>query len=407
MNLQEAVSMQPLYLPQPLPVIPKTRTKHQVGRRVSDMAHMIKQRLTIAAGSGEYLTGEQWADRWLSSKKFVLMEVDINAAACCSNPAHPDRVKHFINAGTMADEPIVIDLNKRKRGMTALGYIPEIVVLDGKHRTTAARQRGEVRIMAWVGTKALKRMALIGPPKKNGNGNGIIKAIGSPLSTACQLRAAVGMSRPEPVGLQDTGEAGSRPHDTMHSKKKVKKLRTAQIRENQGPVLSDSGVFSSKQESGKMARSSGSLEESSSDSLPIHHQKKLKWNARKSQVFAPGTKPGYTDRFGQAPLMGPGTGVGPRVLNKGATNSDFSRVVKAGGPGSGRRCVTCKGKGRIPAKDENSLPKQCPDCHGVGKQYDVLKGSKLIKKMRTKKRMKFTAPPGREEQSFEVKRKVW
>lgn len=148
MNLQEAHSLTQLQIPvQGITV--KTRTKLQVAKRV----------FTLAAAGGFPYTGmsfQDWAKKWLTSDTYRLMEIDINAAASPHLPKNPERVAFRLLCATDSVDPIVVDLNKQKTGKSHLGYIPKVVVLDGKHRKQAQMLQGHTKILAWVGCRAEK-----------------------------------------------------------------------------------------------------------------------------------------------------------------------------------------------------------------------------------------------------------
>jgi hypothetical protein len=149
-NLTQAMSQATLMVP-PAGKALKTRTKHQVAKRVFQLA---------AAGGFPYTgqTYRDWAKKWLTSATYRLMEIDINAAASPHLPKNPERVAYRLLCEVNSTDPIVVDLNKQKTGKSHLGYIPEIVVLDGKHRKQGQMLQGRTRILAWVGCRAEKKI---------------------------------------------------------------------------------------------------------------------------------------------------------------------------------------------------------------------------------------------------------
>jgi len=322
MNLQSAKALSDLRTPQPKKTEPKVRDVLQVARRVFKLA---------AQGGFPYKhqTPETWAKKWLSSKEFVLMEIDINAAASLNKPKNPARVSHYLHCSVESLDPIVVDVNKRKEGKTRLGYIPEVVVHDGKHRKLAQIMNGRFTIMAWVGKKALKKIK----PSKivkalhasavHPNGNGLAK--GSTAITEYLYGATV-PGQGIPTVKQDAGVGGSRPVDSMHSKRKTVKK-----------VKADCNACG--------ARSSGSLESTpdpsdakippdpSDASTQVSPSDRLEWNPKKAQLYAPGTGPGYTDQFGSPNLQTISEdSSSTRVTNKGASGSDFARNMHATAP---------------------------------------------------------------------------
>src|SRR6266404_1156126 len=120
MNLQQAVDLAMLREPPKVVVKPKTRSALQVAKRVHQLA---------AQGGFPYTgrTVEQWARKFMSSPEFILMEIDINAAASPHKPRNPSRVMYYMKCSVESLEPIVVDLNKNKSGKTLLGYIPEVI----------------------------------------------------------------------------------------------------------------------------------------------------------------------------------------------------------------------------------------------------------------------------------------
>lgn len=330
MNLEQSQVMADLRMPVPVRTRLQTKSAIQIAKKVLALAedigeHMVFKRISAAAKAkgkkSKRHTPQSWADRWISSDEFVLMEVSINAAASPNPPKNPKRVKHYIKAATSkeANEPIIIDINKREVGRSAHGFVPDVIVIDGKHRRQAKLTIGEKRIMAWIGKKALKK---IKPSKIFSNGieyDRDVRVTGTRLDTTLAIHSAVAPS----VGLaksvmrQDVGEGGSRPVDNVHGKKMK------------------SGATGDCNACG--ARSSGSFDSDSSTSTSVPEmsdspfsENKPKWDPKKPNMQTPGTGLGYSNRFASPNLISPGSGVGPRVLNKGASKSDYSRIVKSG-----------------------------------------------------------------------------
>lgn len=300
MNLEQTQILQSLREPPKKTVVTKKRSRLQVARRVFQLA---------AQGGFPYtgMTAEQWAKSWLPSKEFVLCEVNIHAAASINvnvvasphPPKNPNRVNHYLQCSVDAMDPIVVDLNRRKVGRSYLGYIPEIVVLDGKHRKKAQLQQGRTRILAWVGASALKLMPEI-----------TVRTIDA-SAERCTLP-------PLNPGLKDG-----------------RKNATYQLYAEQSNAVKACG-----------ARSSGSLEDdtsnsdkkvppdSSDDGSSVEGSDRLGWNPNKPQNNAPGTKGWSQEMRGKNNPVSeaPGAGVGPRLSpNKGASRSEMSRAVTAKG----------------------------------------------------------------------------
>jgi hypothetical protein len=222
-NLQAAVSLAELM--NPIVGVPlKTRTKLEVAKRV----------FTLAAAGGFPYTGQtykDWAKKWLTSDTYQLMEIDINAAASPHLPKNPERVAFRLLCASDSMDPIVVDLNKQKTGKSHLGYIPRIVVLDGKHRKQAQMLQGHSRILAWVGCRAEKHLSntrvidyldfsKVKPPVL---GKGItiqasqltMPRSGHSLTTDFNLHCATTPATGQVMLDQSGGEKGSRPKDAF------------------------------------------------------------------------------------------------------------------------------------------------------------------------------------------------
>ena len=218
-QMASAISQAALMLPnQGVPL--KSRTRLQVAKRV----------FQLAASGGFPYTGQtykDWAKKWLTSDTYRLMEIDINAAASPHLPKNPERVAFRLLCSTDSVDPIVVDLNKQKTGKSHLGYIPKIVVLDGKHRKQAQMLQGHTRILAWVGCKAekhLQNVKLIDRIDFRGvkapiAGKGVILQAsalhmprsGHSLTTDFNLHCATVPATGQAILDQSGGEGGSRP----------------------------------------------------------------------------------------------------------------------------------------------------------------------------------------------------
>lgn len=87
------------------------------------------------------------ADKWVASDKFVQMTIPINSVGIASAPTGVSQTKGAI----------IVDLNINEAGRLdgKYGTPPDVLVIDGKHRISEAKQRGETTINAMVGEKAL------------------------------------------------------------------------------------------------------------------------------------------------------------------------------------------------------------------------------------------------------------
>lgn len=420
MNIVEAQTMSTLRVPITLREDkPKTRSARYVARQI--LSRCERNGYPYKNFPNNDHGAKRWARKYLDSKEFTLMAIDINAAASPNEPQDPKRVEHYIKCNALEFDPIVVDTNKRKRGRTHLGYIPEVIKVDGKHRAKAMLAQGHTKTMAWVGCKAIKK---IKPSKMiqasslkevlATNGNHTIHA--SSIDIYSAVAPSVGVTTPR----QDSGEGSSRPADHMHAKKKKKnKMKSnAGIGKGGGAAPKQAMPMRPDVMDACGARSSGSLvreNESDSEVPPdasdsgssVDASDRLQWFADRPQNYAPGTGPGYTDQFGDPPRLSPGSGVGPRVVNKGASKSEFARTVHAGGPGSGPRPVNdsnhkglteagWKHIGNIQEKDKTLSKYTHPKheghvilVHPSGRTRSVrpsVDAGKTVKKMWTKKK---------------------
>ena len=153
MNLEQSLHAQALNSP---------NTEECLCEKARVSAEQMARRVFAAARAHghpyENTTVEQWARKWLASDEFVLMEIDAAAVAIPLAPKNPQTViKHMLNAAGELP-PVVVDLNKRKIGRTPTsGYIPPVIVLDGKHRHMADVMNGHARVRAWVGVREIGR----------------------------------------------------------------------------------------------------------------------------------------------------------------------------------------------------------------------------------------------------------
>src|SRR5580692_11592389 len=138
MNLSQATTLSNLKLPMPVPVKEKKQSATKV-------AYSILARCEAGGYPYKHFPvnhhgARLWAKKFLTSKEFVLTKINLNAAASPHNPRDPKRVMFYArqiraNAeNAKRFDPIVVDVNRRKEGRSHLGYIPEVIVNDGKHR---------------------------------------------------------------------------------------------------------------------------------------------------------------------------------------------------------------------------------------------------------------------------------
>lgn len=152
-NLKQAVAMANLK---------QTTKKEAPQQRLSAIA-IARRVFQLAAQAGHPFQGikpEEWAKKWLASKEFVRTEIPASRAALPAAPANPNRVLQQMAASADSLEPIVVDVNKREIGRSPGGFVPPVIVVDGKHRHVARTMQGHATIEAWVGVKALAQVAL-------------------------------------------------------------------------------------------------------------------------------------------------------------------------------------------------------------------------------------------------------
>lgn len=98
-------------------------------------------------------TPESWVRKWLPSKQFRLVRLPLNAAALPCEPKGQNLVLKKIHA--REEKPIIVEFNKNRIGQSLNGFVPPVIVIDGKHRFKAAMLRGDSHIMAWVGVTSV------------------------------------------------------------------------------------------------------------------------------------------------------------------------------------------------------------------------------------------------------------
>lgn len=326
MNLAEATTMSQLSVPTPVKTVKDTLSSTQVAFRILARCE---------AGGYPYKHfpvnrhgAKAWAKKFLTSKEFQLMRINLNAAASPHQPRDPKRVKFYKNIlaskmGKPPDfDPIVVDVNRRREGRTHLGYIPDVIVTDGKHRKASMLAAGINHYWAWVGKKAIKKMK----PKdiKASAEFDIVpvKCDGSKIQSQYEMMAATVPAVSMPA-RQDTGSGGSRPKDHMHSKngKKV----------NAQDCQACGAVSTGSLEPG--AASDDKIPPDSSDvGSSVNASDRRKWNPDKPNLYPSGLKPGNANQFGLNKAAAYGNEIGPRVVNKGASKSELARgmEVKAG-----------------------------------------------------------------------------
>lgn len=320
MNLEQAIASSEL----------RRRVGHNTeDRQEKHSLEIAKRVFEVSAMANEpyvNMKPEEWAQRWLTSQTFVLAEIAPHHVAVPNvNRINKNKVQATLHASAEEIEPIVVDLNKNGIGATNSGYIPKVIVVDGKHRHRAQSLRGKDRILAWVGELAMAELQ-----KKNTPKQFVVKAAAKQLSSfpatkldsLAQMYAAVagpaqGMVR------QDVGDGGSRPTGGTKMAATGGAGGMGGLGGGSGMNPARKGIF------GQNARSSGSFidEDPSDKDVPPDPSDRNKtfpdpsdragWDAKKPQDKAPGADYKPFKWVGQGPSQG--SGVGPRVKAYGTS----------------------------------------------------------------------------------------
>ena len=219
MNLENAVTMSQLAEPKPVKtvkeILSSTQVAYKVLARCEAGGYPYKHFPVTKDGA------KAWAKKFLTSKEFQLMRINLNAAAAPHNPRDPNRVKYYIKANADTFDPLLVDVNRRKEGRTHLGYIPEVIFVDGKHRRAAMLAQGRTEHWAYVGLKAIKKMPKQLEIKASHDEIYLPPVDKSKIASQYELMCATVPAVSMPP-RQDAGSGGSRPHDHLHSNKKTK-----------------------------------------------------------------------------------------------------------------------------------------------------------------------------------------
>lgn len=104
--------------------------------------------LTAATGRVRRTPKDVYMKKWLPSQNFTLCTVPVSEVENHIKAKFPSIVKRKIK--WLDTEPIVIDKNKPSNRWPG-----KTIVIDGKHRLTAAQDRGDKVIQAWIGDLAM------------------------------------------------------------------------------------------------------------------------------------------------------------------------------------------------------------------------------------------------------------
>ena len=166
----------------------------------------------------EKYTPDTWRDAWLESDRFILAEIGTEQVGVpFAKKISRDKVYKCISAAGDGDiEPIVVDINRQQIGRTPMGYVPKVIVVDGKHRHRAQVEMGKDKILAWVGERAMEELQR----RQSGGSRFIIEAASlqtyervqpmSSLMATATLYSAVAPPA-SAITRQDNGDGGPRP----------------------------------------------------------------------------------------------------------------------------------------------------------------------------------------------------
>ena len=166
-----------------------------------------------------YHTPKSWAKKWLPSKTFKLVRLPLNAAAMPCEPKVDNLVLKKIHA--MEQKPIIVDYNRNQVGKSLHGFVPQIIVIDGKHRFKAASLRGETHIMAWVGEVAAESMPSSICAECSSKG---MKAFGSGGGPAPERTTPAAGAKLNARGSEQSAKLANRTGTTYSEGKKLKEL---------------------------------------------------------------------------------------------------------------------------------------------------------------------------------------
>lgn len=279
---------------------------------------------------------KQWAKKWLASDEFVLTEINASSVAIPVAPKNPHKVMVNMRANAQSFAPIVVDLNKRGIGRApGSGYIPPVIVVDGKHRQTASMINGRETIKAWVGVKALDKVTKAYVDIK-ASVNKMLPQ--SRLDTTAQLYAGMGGT---PVPRQDSGDGGAKPTMAMPGVKATGPAMEP-VTKGQAPEVYSKKMKANGGTGGPGGMTSGPTPkilgdasdsgQSVIDPSDMDASDKVQTSTGKCQTNDQPVKSNAwssEQRGKNNPVsVAPGSGVGPRLNpNHGASRSDLSKVM--------------------------------------------------------------------------------
>ena len=326
MNIAQAVALTNMQKEQSVILLQGQTTK-----TAGEIAELV---LDLSAAAGEPFENavpKVWGNRWLASKKFVLVEIDPRQVAVpFVNRISHTKVLATMQASANSLPPIVVDMNLRGIGKTETGYVPSVIVVDGKHRYRAQVLCGRDRITAWVGEKALATLQARAAARKTF----VVakaKSTGRPLSKIEVQAALMSPTGGSPAAMtrQDTGDGGSRPTGGSHS------VRVG------GPARPVGTGFRSAGAGGASAGGGpgGGVSGLNPDRANLYSEVDPSDKKQFMKDEPEGTNPAK---------QSPGVGVGPRVApDGGASHSDMTQRLSKGmkaGPIKVKKLVTKKKK---------------------------------------------------------------
>lgn len=353
MNLKQSLSL--TQLQKPLPAAKQERIS------AIDLAERVFQIAAKAGEPYEGLTPKQWARKWLASSWFVLTKIEANSAAIPNASYNTNKV--LANIKACAVQPIVVDLNKRRIGTAFGGFVPDVIVVDGKHRHMSEQMRGKELIDAWVGVKAVDYVNVkYGVSDVNAGADG--KNSNKPLKKSWKIDAAMAtapgaITTNRPMPAQDVAQRSSAPNSPMPGVKSTG-APMKPFTKGQKPVVKAGGGGTGTSGTGGSTGATGGPGATDSGMNPNYMRaKKMKGSklfpGLKKKVAASKPFPGLksngqdpSDRDGADPsdrngdndpsdrqqspfYQSPGSGVGPRQpKSKGASNSDMQKILGQG-----------------------------------------------------------------------------
>jgi len=97
---------------------------------------------------------KKWMSDNVTSREFILADIPLNSVATLNSFDGKLSLK-----ASLDDEPIIVDVNKQRKGATKR-YTPPVIVIHGSGKHAATRLKGKSTIKAWVGAEAARIMGL-------------------------------------------------------------------------------------------------------------------------------------------------------------------------------------------------------------------------------------------------------